>query len=277
MRNRSAFRRWAVCLFASACLPTLAFAQASVAPASTASEPTAKIWLDNHKELEDYLKTAKVIKLEEIGLGVTKPRRATLAPGGPIDRMAWKTIRPGIHGGFWESYKSEIAAYELDKLLGLGMIPPTVERQVNGDSGAAVMWAAPTKSFKDLGGPPSPPPAHLERWNRQLIRAKMFDNLIYNKDPNLGNWLVDPAWNLILIDHTRSFTNGTKMAHEMFRIDAELWERMKALTEETLTATLKDWLSKGDIREILKRRDKMAEIIAQMVKDKGEAAVFVRD
>jgi hypothetical protein len=277
MHSSLAFRRAVLYVAASALVPTVVFAQAAALPASVGSEPTAKIWLERHKEIEEYLKTAEVLKVEEIGLGVTKPKRATLAPGGPVDRMAWKTIRPGIHGGFWESYKSEIAAYELDKLLGLGMIPPTVERRVNGDAGAAVMWASPTKSFKDLGGPPSAPPAHFERWNRQLIRAKMFDNLIYNKDPNLGNWLVDPAWNLILIDHTRSFTNGTKMAHVMSRIDAELWERMKALTEDTLTASLKDWLGKGEIREILKRRDKMAEVIDQMVKEKGEAAVLVRD
>ena len=31
----------------------------------------------------------------------------------------------------------------------------------------------------------------------QITRAKMFDNLIGNLDPNLGNWLVDPEWNLI--------------------------------------------------------------------------------
>jgi hypothetical protein len=95
-------------------------------------------------------------------------------------------------------------------------------------------------------------------------------------DPNLGNWLVDPAWNLILIDHTRSFTGGTKMAHEMTRVDAELWEKMKALTEESLKPVLGAWLRDGEIRDILKRRDKMAEIVDQLVKKNGEAAVIVR-
>ena len=96
---------------------------------------------------------------------------------------------------------------ELDKLLDLQMIPPTVEKRVKGELGAAVMWVKPVRSFKELGGPPTPPPTYQAKWNRQLLRAKMFDCLIYNKDPNLGNWLVDPAWNLILIDHTRSFTS----------------------------------------------------------------------
>lgn len=255
------------------------FPQAPVAtvPQATA-EPaaSAKTWLDKRQEMEDYLRTAVVTKLEDIGLGVTKPRRAYLAPGGPFDRMAWKTIAPGIHSGYWESYKSEIAAYELDKLLELNMIPPTVEREVHRDRGAAVMWASPIKSFKDLGGPPTPPSDHVARWNRQLIQAKMFDNLIANIDPNLGNWLVDPSWNLILIDHTRSFTTKKEMVHEMTRIDHELWQRMKALTVESLTPALKKWMGNREIRGIIERRDRMQGVIDKLVASRGEAAVFVR-
>jgi hypothetical protein len=236
---------------------------------------SSKTWLDRRQALEDYLKVADVVKMEEIGLGVTRPRRAYLAPGGLVDRMAWKTITPGIHEGFWESYKSEIAAYELDKLLGLEMIPPTVERRVKGEVGAAVMWISPVKSFKELGGPPSAPPDKLAVWSRQLIRTKMFDNLICNIDPNLGNWLVDPAWNLILIDHTRSFTTKSDMVHVLTRIDRELWDRMKALTIESLTTVLEKWIGKREIRAIIERRDRMQGVIDKLVATKGEAAVFV--
>lgn len=243
---------------------------------SAAEAAGSKTWLDRRQALEDYLRIAEVIKMEDIGLGVTKPRRAHLAPGGLVDRMAWKTIRPGIHYGFWESYKSEIAAYELDKVLGLDMIPPTVERRVKGELGAAVMWIAPAKSFKDLGGPPSPPPAQLAAWSRQLIRAKMFDNLLCNIDPNLGNWLVDPAWNLILIDHTRSFTTKKDMVHELTRIDRELWDRMSALTVESLTPALEKWIGSREIRAILERRDRMQRVVDKLVAAKGESAVFVK-
>ena len=34
-----------------------------------------------------------------------------------------------------DHYKNEIAAYELDKLLGLGMVPPTVERKIGREWG----------------------------------------------------------------------------------------------------------------------------------------------
>jgi hypothetical protein len=262
-----------LCLFVTV-LSLVPFAGAQ--QAATQAPANAKTWLETRQALEDYLKIANVIKMEEIGLGVTKPMRAYLAPGGPVDSMAWKTIMPGIHGGYWENYKSEIAAYELDKLLGLDMIPPTVERRIKGDLGAAIMWVSPTKSFKDLGGPPTPPSIKAAAWNRQLIRAKMFDNLICNIDPNLGNWLVDPSWNLILIDHTRSFTTKKDMVHQMARIDRELWDRMKALTVESVTPALEKWTGNREIRAIIERRDRMQGVIDKLVAANGEAAVFVR-
>jgi len=256
--------------------PPLAAQSPEAANASTSSA-SARTWLENRTEIEEYLRTAEVVKLADIGTGVTNPKRGDLAPGGPVAAMAWKPIRPGRYNGYWESYKSEIAAYELDKLLELNMVPPTVERRLKGDLGAAVMWAAPTKSFGELGGPPTAPPDHFESWNRQIIRAKMFDNLIHNKDPNLGNWLVDPAWNLILIDHTRAFTTGRTIVHKMTRIDADLWDRMKALTEESLTAAIGKWLSRGEIRSVIQRRDRLQEIIDKMVAETSAAAVFVRE
>lgn len=78
--------------------------------------------------------------------------------------MAFKWISPGRKTGFWESYKSEMAAYELDKVLDLRMIPPSVESRVDGTLGAAVMWVSPVRSFKPMGGPPTPPPERADSW-----------------------------------------------------------------------------------------------------------------
>jgi hypothetical protein len=236
----------------------------------------AKIWVGRAQEFEEFLRNTELDRMEEIPVGVTKPMRGYFGPGGLCESMSWKAIKPGRYKGFWESYRSEIAAYELDKLLGLQMIPPTVEKRVKGSLGAAVMWVKPVKSFKDLGGPPNPPPAHFANWNRQLVRAKMFDVLIYNKDPNLGNWLVDPSWNLILIDHTRSFTDDKKFAHRLERFDSELWERMKALTEEELKSALGKWLDDRAIRGLLARRDLMDSELQKLVAEKGEDAVLLR-
>ncbi len=157
------------------------------------------------------------------------------------------------------------------------MTPPTVERRVRNELGAASLWVSPAETFKSMGGPPSPPDIHIGRWNWQLICAKMFHNLIYNKDPNLGNWMVDPAWNLIIIDNSRAFTTDiAERVHKLTRIDRDLWNRMVALDEPTLQAAVGEWLGDREIRAILERRDEMAEDIEKLVEKVGERAAFVR-
>lgn len=263
---------------AGTAIPVSGAARAQESPAGT-EEVSAKIWVGHAPEFEECLRTAEIVEIQDVDVGVTNPKRAHLAPGGLCTGLAWKPIRPGRYRGFWESYKAEIAAYEIDKLLGLDMVPPTVERRVKGDLGAAVLWAEPARTFGELGGAPSAPPKHFASWNRQLIQAKMFDNLIGNPDPNLGNWMVDPAWNLILIDHTRALTSNKNLTHDMSkmsRIDGELWDRMNALTEESLTAAIGEWLGKGEIRAILERRKRMQREIDKLVEQRGEAAVFIR-
>ncbi len=171
----------------------------SLSPSAVAGqEPaaSAKSWVGRQQEIEDYLKTAEIVDMSEIGIGVTNPMQATLAPGGPVASISWKPGTPG------ESYKAEIAAYELDKLLGLNMVPVTVEKRVNGDVGSAKMWVTPTQSFEQLGGPPTPPGGRVGMWNLQLIRAAMFDCLIYNADLNPANWLVDAQCGLARLAHT---------------------------------------------------------------------------
>jgi len=274
MQTSVRFTGWLLPVAFALVLGPAAGARQAAAPA----QETAKTWIGRTAELEQYLRTATVVKMEDLSVGVTGPRRAYLEPGGPFDSMVWKPIAPGRRGGFFESYRSEIATYEIDKLLGLDMVPPTVEKRVDGTLGAAVMWAAPTRSFKEMGatGAPTPPPMYIAKFTRAVVRAKMFDNLIANIDSNQGNWLVDPAWNVILIDHTRSFTTTKDLVHKMQRIDADLWQRMLQLTEASLQDAIGAWVGHAEIRALLARRDKMRQEIERMVSKSSEAAVFIR-
>ena len=263
-----------LCLSLGATIIVLSGSGGVAAPQAPEEAASAKVWSGRAAEYESFLKSAEVVRMESIPVGVTKPVRCYFAPGGPLESIAFKSIKPGRQTGFWESYRSEMAAYELDKLLDLGMIPPTVEKRVKNELGAAIMWVSPVRSFKQMGGPPTPPPEHFDSWNRQMAKAKMFDNLINNRDPNLGNWLVDPAWNLILIDHTRAFAPGKDMVHKMIRIEKGLWERMLALEAASLMPALDPFLDSSQIKDILERRDRMKKEIDKMVAERGEAAVF---
>jgi hypothetical protein len=232
----------------------------------------AKIWIGRAPEMEAYLATAEVDRMEQTSVGVTRPRRVFLKGTGPFSEMVWKPLPPGRYGGYYESYRSEIAAYEIDKLLALNMVPPKVERTIDREVGAAVMWIS-AKSFKELGGAPNAPPQYRASWNRQLVHAKMFDNLIGNPDPNLGNWLVDAEWNVILIDHSRAFGTAKDLTHELTRIEKELWNRITALTEEQVAASpIGRWLDARQIRAMFARRASMQKVVDRLVKRNGAAA-----
>lgn len=249
-----------------------AMAQQAVPVSSTAPTPkSSKVWEGRNAEFEEFLRTAEFRKFEDVPIGVTRPQRGFFDPGGLVASAAWKLLPPGRPHGYWESYKSEIAAYELDKLLGLGMVPPAVEKRVRGERGAAVLWIEGVQPWKAVENLPKPP-----KWNREAVRMKMFDNLIGNIDRNAGNLLVDADWNLYLIDHSRAFVSDTKLKVEMVRIDKEIWDKMLALDEPTLTAAVGKWLDRGAIRAILKRRDEMKKVVDKLLKTGTEALVYIK-
>jgi hypothetical protein len=217
------------------------------------TQTSAKTWLGREPLIERHLKTAQVTRLEDIGTGVTRPRRARLTPEAPFASLTWKVLPPGRRDGYWESYKSEIAAYELDKLLGLDMVPPAVERQIDGDTGAAIMWIDGVKSVKETGGRVPSGPA----WDKPIRRMLMFDNLIGNPDRNAGNILVGPPGELILIDHSRAFTADRSLRQQIPRVDGALWDRLTAVTPAELSRTLDPWMDGAAVGAVLERRTRM--------------------
>jgi hypothetical protein len=239
--------------------------------APTPTTDSSSRWLGQEQRIEEHLRNGAITSIEDIGTGVTRPRRAYLAPNEPVESLAWKVLPPGRRKGYWESYKSEIAAYELDRLLNMHMVPPAVERQIGNETGAAVMWVVGMKSVKELGGKvPSGPD-----WGKPIRRMQMFDNLISNIDRNAGNILIGRPGELILIDHSRAFITDKKLTNKVERVDAELWERMQALTRENLTRALGGWLDEAAITAILTRRDAMATEVDKLIAKKGRALVLI--
>jgi hypothetical protein len=251
-------------------LATASLSGQTVIPAPEAGK-CSLVWAGHEPEIEKLLAEGKVLKLEDVPIGVTKPQRATLE-GDPAMRFAWKALRPGYSKGFMESYKAEIAAYKFDRLLGLNMVPPIVERNMNGSNGAAVLWVENTRGWSVEKPPQGPEP----KWSLQLTRMKMFDLLIANIDRNQGNLIYDSDWHLFLIDHSRAFTGkkDLKGMAPLARVDRELWNKMAALTIEDLDRGLDKWVGNGEKKAILVRRDLMAKNISEMVAKRGEKSVF---
>jgi Phosphatidylinositol 3- and 4-kinase len=250
----------------NASAPGLSYLQAASTPAQS-----AKVWEGRNAEFEEYLRTADIDHFDDIALGVTHPKRAYFKPGGLVASVAWKVLPPGRPSGYWESYKSEIAAYELDKLLGIVMVPPAVEKRWKGQTAAAILWLTPIHPWKEMEARPKP-----AKWVRQVARMKMFDNFICNKDRNAGNLMVDDDWNLFLIDHSRAFITDKDLAVKTEHVDPEMWNKILALDEPTLTTAIGKWVEGGVVRSMLARREKMKIAIDKLVAANGEAAVFLK-
>jgi hypothetical protein len=240
----------------------------ATAPAAVASK-CSLTWPGFEDKIEHDLLEGKVLKMEAVPIGVTKPQRATLEDGA---RFAWKPLPPGYSKGFMESYKAEIAAYKLDRMLDLHMVPPIVERNMQGKTGAAVYWIENTKNWSIAKPPQGPEPS----WSRQLTRMKMFDLLIANIDRNQGNLIYDEDWHVFLIDHSRAFIDkkDLKGVAPLGRVDRQLWEKMQALTLEDLDRGLEKWVGAKEKKALLLRRDLMAKAIADLITKRGETSVF---
>lgn len=255
--------------------PVASRADSATAEAAPVAAPVAVPypWRGREAEIEAFLRTAPIERWKDIPVGITKPRRAFFAPGGPAGSMAWKPLATGLLHGKQESYRSEVAAYLLSRHLGLDVVPPVVEREIDGVKGAAVYWVDGVKAWD-----PADPPKNVgANWSRQTSRMFMFDQLIANIDRNQGNLLYDAAGHLHLIDHSRAFLlqrhlSGLKPPQQFERA---LWDRMAALTRADLDALLGAWISSEQIAAVLDRRDLMARHIERQIRERGERVVFL--
>jgi hypothetical protein len=258
-----------------ACAIAAQMPQAPTSPAPPRPSQTvsaAKNWVGHQPEFEQYLKTAKIVRFEPVPVGVTKPLRGYFAAGGLAGSFIFKPLQPGMIGGYFESYKSEIAAYELDKLLGLGMVPPTVERRVGEwGLGSVQLWVENVRVLKDTAANES---RDLVRWNREVYRQWVFDDLIANIDRNQANMLVDSDWNLVLIDHSRAFTGTGSLPYKLERIDRQFLDSLRALTDARVKATLGPLLFDGP-KPFLKRRDRILQQFDTLIAERGEAEVVI--
>ena len=72
--------------------------------------------VEQREKWEEYLRTADILRSEDIGEAVTNPTRLFLRKGNLEASGVWKNPS-GVQKGFIEGWQYEIAAYWMDKLL----------------------------------------------------------------------------------------------------------------------------------------------------------------
>jgi hypothetical protein len=261
--------------------PALSYSQAAV-PA-----PAAELSVE---QIRTFLKDAKVIRSGNTSKGVTAPKKLTLSDGNITHDAVFQAIDDhqtvaNLGGGgrqastelnFVDSYRYNIAAYELAVLLGLGhMMPVYVERRWNGQVGS-ISWFVPTlmdesERLKKKIQPPNP-----TDWNNQMYRMRVFSSLVRDTDRNLTNVLITHQWKLMMIDFSRGFRLQEELLHQkdLGKIDRQLLEKLEALTKEDVSRTTKDYLTKRELDAMLVRRDLLVAHFKKLIAEQGEAKVL---
>lgn len=237
-------------------------------------------------QMKQFLQTAEIVASKDSKKGVTQPFRLTLSNGTITHDASFQAIdehkaqmqfaNGRTEFNFVDSYKYNIAAYRLAELVGLdSMIPIYVERKWRGRTGS-LSWWLPVKMDeaerieKKLNAP------DIDKWNEQMYRVRVFDELVYDTDPNLTNVLIGEDWTVWRVDFTRAFRTikTVREPKNLVKCDRQLFEKLKALNGDELAEKTKGYLSKDEVKGVMARRDKIVETFQSMIAAKGEGEVL---
>jgi hypothetical protein len=288
-------RRFFCVAFATLTLSGVVVAQepaAAPAAPATATPVTASAAKLSDAEMEQFLLKARLGKTRSAKKGVTGSLQATLSDGKlthdahvqMIDEhlQQFAGSNGGVEFDFRDSWTFNLAAYKIDRLIGMNMVPVSVARRHGYQEAAYTWWLDDVmmdeqerlkrKEEKKPGLSGEPPDTEI--WNQQMQMVRLFDQLIANIDRNLGNLMITKDWRLWPIDHTRAFRNNRqlKTPGNVTRVDRGVLERMKALDRETLRKETGKYLTTFQIDALLARRD----AIVKRIEELGPAAVFDR-
>lgn len=242
----------------------------------TMSAALLPVWADSSallscEQKEEVLRGGLIKAAKTANKGVTATSRVSLSYGNvnhdaSVQRIdEEKAMFQGNRGaelGFRDTYRFNIAAYRLGRLLGLEhMIPVSVERSFQGSHASFTWWVEDVMMDEGDRIKNKVAVPNKEEWARQYQIMKVFDQLIYNTDRNMQNALWDKEWHLWMIDHSRAFRNKMDLYEpkSLERCDRVLLERMKMLTSDQVKKALGDYVRPSEIKGLMARRDKIVK------------------
>jgi hypothetical protein len=237
------------------------------------------------EETEAFLLKANIVSKKVSKSGVTGAIEATLSDGRLTHQAQIQNVdiqKALFQAGkasevnFKDTYRFNIGGYRLARLLGLN-VPMSVKRIVDGKPAAMTWWIDDVQfteggrlKQKNILGPDP------ERTSKQMYVMQVFDELIQNRDRNLGNVIWTKDWTLWMIDHTRAFRTGKELIKpdQLVRCERSLLEGMRALTMQRLQEVMGDIMQEDELQAVLARRDLLVKHFEDRIAARGEASVL---
>jgi len=184
------------------------------------------------------------------------------------------------------NYRFNVAAYELDKLLGLNLVPPTVERPVNGRP-ASVTWWLDDFAMNELDRRRKKiDPPDQDGWDRQVQAVRVFDELISNTYRDTApplylnsvwdNLLITTDWTIWITDHTGAFRTRQVLQdpETLVRCPRSVLGRLRELNRPRLQQTLERYLSSQQLDALEVRRTLLVKHFDGQIESRGEGVVL---
>lgn len=283
--NRAVYKGHPAMLIADASGMRVGYVLPDVAPAAIPAEP---LYLSSQRfdenAVAEILAKGTLEVTEACAPGVLEVR---VAHEGRIVEAVFEAAAP-------ELVQRELAAYRLDRLLGLGLVPATVARNHGGQDGvlqgrpanwaseqdrlnarkgtrtglacqtiAVVPQAEPARRALPADGrTPRLPTGGWCDMDAQFQLSYAFDALIDNRGRSFDRFLYDAdEATLFLAGHGAAFGTSTQLPKALeaplTRTGAELRSRLQSLDEQNVTAAIGELVGSRGVKALLQRRDRI--------------------
>ncbi|WP_018624300.1 metallophosphoesterase [Kangiella aquimarina] len=227
--------------------------------------------------LSEYFANAEVISEKPLSDFYSKPLKLTFDFQGKQHNAIFKYMdsdpklenkrKHSRQDNFADRFLYDLAAFKLDRLLNLYMVPYTAAFTYKDQEGIIQYWIEDSISKTELIQSKQQLEGYCSADDEEEL-MQIFDLLIHNDDRNTGNKLysLDTGY-LWLIDHTRSFRNLYTLPEydlpPVAKLSVQLEQQLKSLSKDNLKAELGFLLNDKQIVALLKRRDKLLQLYGQ--------------
>jgi hypothetical protein len=225
------------------------------------------------KEMETFLRTAAITGRGPGPGGRTDAWKLTLESEGLVQPALFKYIDRRRPDPLADSFRYDLAAYALNKYLGLGYVPPIVERSVENVPGALQAFvtnamSVPERREKHLAE--SPP---LERAMAELA---VFQALVFDDCRNEKDTLISGGDRVYRVDFSEAFApkTGDAPGCEVRKCSRLLFRRLLAWEDKTVAGYLGRYLNPEEIDALNTRRNLVVRRIQIMIRNLGEVNVL---
>lgn len=240
----------------------------------------SNIWENkSREEWENYLKTSELVRIEkELDMGRTDFWKVTLNDGY-LQRVAvFKYIDRSRPHLIPDSYKYEIAAYILDKLLDLNMVPPTIKREIEGQTGSLQLFLSQDEIFSESERiRKNIEPLNPEIFKHDLIDMGIFEILTYLDPRQMSDIKIDiKSWHVYRVDFSEAFAPVPDLLknREIVGCSKNLYRHMKNLDTDELEKKLDEYLNQEELQALIIRLKLVTEEIDRLIANKGEISVL---